>query len=109
MATIRASCSTCGDVQLTTADVSVRVCTTTDQGEYRFTCPSCADLVVRSAEPRTIDLLLAAGVSYMTWELPAELFEHKGGAPFTHDDLIDFHSILENDDAFAAAIGSLLR
>lgn len=108
MATIRASCENCGDVQLTTADVTVRMCTSTDEGEYRFECPACADLVVRHAEQRTIDLLLAAGVEYVTWSLPAEMFEHHAGAPITHDDLIDFHSLLENDQLVAEHLQALL-
>lgn len=107
MATIRASCANCGDVQLTTADVTVRMCVSTDEGEYRFECPLCSDLVVRHAEQRTIDLLLAAGVEYVTWSLPAELFETRSGAPITHDDLIDFHDILANDDQVAQLLQQL--
>lgn len=107
MATIRASCENCGDVQLTTGDVTVRMCTSTDEGEYRFECPDCTDLVVRHAEQRTIDLLLAAGVEFVTWSLPAELFEQRDGAPITHDDLIDFHTALENDQLLASHLESL--
>lgn len=107
MATIRASCGSCGDVQLTTGDVTVRMCVTTEEGEYRFECPGCTETVVRSAEQRTIDLLLAAGVSLTTWSLPAELFEPHEGAPITHDDLIDFHASLQSDDAIAAAFADL--
>jgi hypothetical protein len=107
MATIRASCENCGDVQLTTTDVTVRMCVSNDEGEYRFECPACADLVVRHAEQRTIDLLLAAGVELVTWSLPAELFESHRGAPISHDDLIDFHTFLENDQLLATQMQSL--
>ncbi|MFV2039281.1 MAG: hypothetical protein ACC660_03470 [Acidimicrobiales bacterium] len=107
MATIRASCERCGDVQLTTSDVTVRMCVSNDEGEYRFECPACADLVVRHAEQRTIDLLLAAGVEFVTWALPAELFEHHDGDPISHDDLIDFHTFLENDIALATELQGL--
>jgi predicted RNA-binding Zn-ribbon protein involved in translation (DUF1610 family) len=107
MATIRASCANCGDVQLTTRDVTVRLCVTTSEGEYRFECPTCSDLVVRAAEQRTIDLLVAAGVEMTTWTLPAELFETHHGAPISHDDLIDFHAALENEDAIAAFFADL--
>jgi hypothetical protein len=108
MATIRASCANCGDVQLTTADVTVRMCVSTDEGEYRFECPLCEDLVVRHAEQRTIDLLLAAGVEFVTWSLPAELFEARSGAPSTHDDLIDFHTVLADDEAVAALLQQIV-
>ena len=74
MATIRASCPDCGDVELTTSDVRVRVCLDDDRGEYRFTCSICAMVVVKPAEHRTIDLLVASGVEMDTWTLPAELF-----------------------------------
>lgn len=104
MATIRASCAECGDVQLTTRDVTVRMCVSTDEGEYQFECPTCASLVVRHAEQRTIDLLLAAGVELMTWSLPAELFETRTGDVITHDDLIDFHAMLEDDGALERAL-----
>ena len=66
MATIRASCEFCGDVELTTADVHVRVCTLDSQGTYSFRCPTCDMTVVKPAEARTVDLLVASGVSYST-------------------------------------------
>lgn len=109
MATIRASCPTCGDVELTTADVRVRVCINDDRGEYSFRCPICRMTVVKGAEPRTIDLLVASGVALDTWSLPAELSEPREGAPITHDDLLDFHALLEDDSSLAAALAALLE
>jgi hypothetical protein len=101
MATIRASCGECGDVELTTADVHVRVCVVDNQGSYLFRCPSCRMTVVKPAEPRTVDLLVASGVSYETWTPPAELSEPRGGGPaIDHDDLIDFHTLLDDDERF---------
>lgn len=108
MATIRASCSDCGDVELTTADVRVRVCTADNQGTYSFRCPICAMTVVKSAEPRTVDLLVASGVAYSTWSPPLELTEPRGtGAAFTHDDLLDFHALLADDAALAEVLSQL--
>ncbi len=104
MATIRASCTDCGDVELTTADVQVRICDDTNAGTYSFRCPHCRMTVVKSAETRTIDLLVASGVSFSTWRLPAELSEPRIGEPISHDDLLDFHHLLENDNAFEEAI-----
>lgn len=103
MPTIRATCGDCGDVELTTADVRVRVCIEDNQGSYHFRCPTCLMSVVKSAEPRIVDLLVASGVELSTWSLPAELFEDKGGVPLTHDDLLDFHVLLdaEGDSWFA--------
>src|SRR5690349_19515320 len=81
MATSRASCAGCGDVELTTRDVRVRVCTHDNRGTYSFRCPRCRMVVVKSAEPRTIELLVASGVEMSTWDLPAELREPRSGAP----------------------------
>jgi hypothetical protein len=108
MATIRASCSDCGDVELTTADVKVRVCTADNQGTYLFRCPICRMTVVKPAEPRTVDLLVASGVSYTTWSPPLELAEPRGwGRPFNHDDLLDFHELLTDESRLSAAMASL--
>lgn len=107
MTTIRASCTTCGDVELTTADVHVRVCTDTDEGEYEFDCPRCDTRVVKAAEARIIDLLVASGVEQTQWSIPAEAFEIHTGEPINHDDLIDFHRLLGDDSALASAIESL--
>jgi predicted RNA-binding Zn-ribbon protein involved in translation (DUF1610 family) len=104
MATIRASCPDCGDVELTTADVSVRVCDDTQAGTYAFRCPHCAMMVVKPAETRTIDLLVASGVAYYTWRLPAELSEPRHGEPINHDDLLDFHDLLQDDRRIEQAL-----
>jgi hypothetical protein len=108
MATIRASCDHCGDVELTTADLEVRICIDDNQGSYSFRCPDCDIVVVKTAEPRTIDLLVASGVSYATWNLPLELFEPRGtGEALSHDDLLDFHEFLGDDDRLAEALFEL--
>ena len=98
MATIRASCSDCGDVELTSADVTVRVCSANSAGSYSFACPTCGRIVVKSAEPRIVELLVTSGVRLVTWHLPEELHEVHEGAPIDHDDLLDFHALLQQDD-----------
>ena len=107
MATIRASCPDCGDVELTTADVRVRVCLDDDRGEYRFTCPICSMVVVKPAEHRTIDLLVASGVEMDTWTLPAEPFETRSGRRISHADILDFHKLLHDEEAMAAALSAM--
>jgi hypothetical protein len=104
MATIRATCNDCGDVELTTADVHVRVNAADHQGTYAFTCPRCATLVVKPAESRTIDLLLASGVAYELCAPPIEIYQRQGGpAPISSADLDAFHSLLSDDDDLWAA------
>lgn len=96
---IRASCADCGDVELRVADVHVRVCLDDNSGTYVFRCPRCDMAMVKNAEPRVIDLLLASGVTMTTWSMPAELDEPHGDLPaFTHDDLLDFHAALDQED-----------
>ncbi|MCH7789692.1 MAG: hypothetical protein IH940_09640 [Acidobacteria bacterium] len=108
MARIRASCPTCGDVELTTSDVKVRVCTDDDSGNYSFRCAHCALTVVKPAEAQTIDLLVASGVKMETWSMPLELGERPTGlGPITHDDLLDFHTLLEDDASWAEALEQL--
>ncbi len=101
MATIRASCPDCGDVELTTEEMTVRVCLDDQRGAYTFRCPACAMTVHKDAEPRIVDLLVSSGVQRITWRLPLELGEHPTGLPLTHDDLIEFHDLLADDGWFA--------
>ncbi len=109
MATIRASCSDCGDVELTTQDVHVRICDDNNQGTYSFRCPHCQMTVVKPAETRTIDLLVASGVSFTTWRLPAELNEPHAGEPINHDDLLDFHHLMHDDSKLSAALAEFIN
>lgn len=109
MPTIRATCADCGDVELTTADVRVRVCLEDSQGSYFFRCPTCQMGVVKDAEPRIVDLLVASGVELSTWTLPAELFEPRRGAPLTHDDLLDFHLLLSGEDSWFVDVAAMVE
>jgi uncharacterized protein YlaI len=104
--TIRASCPTCGDVELTVKDVTVRVCAEDNSGTYSFICPECAHAVSKPAEPRIVDLLVSSGVRMSVWHLPAEMFEpHAAGDVISHDDLLDFHELLEDDGWFSRLSG----
>lgn len=107
---IRATCSECGDVELGTGDLVVRLCEQAQSGSYVFRCPRCARPVVRSADRSTIDLLVSSGCRLEVWRPPAELTErHPPGAPFTHDDLIDFHDLLDGDRWFDDLIAARRR
>jgi len=101
VATIRASCPTCGDVELTSRDVTVQVCATNNQGSYAFRCPACAVAVSKLAEQRIVDLLVSSGVRLSVWSLPAELEEHRSAGPaLSYDDLLEFHQFLQEDGWF---------
>lgn len=107
MAAVRVTCTTCGDQELTPGQMRARVCIDNDQSEYRFTCPQCQKVVVLQAERRIIDLLQSSGVRVDLWNLPPEFFEEHTGAKLTHDDIIDFHLVLEDDTAFERALADL--
>lgn len=94
---IRASCPTCGDVELTTRDVRVLLCSTTYESSYAFQCPSCRVAVAKPAEQRVVDVLLASGITLSVWHLPAELDETHAGPPISYDDLLEFHHLLQQD------------
>jgi len=100
VATIRASCPTCGDVELTTRDVQVLLCSTTNEGSYAFQCPACLLAVTKPAEPRVVDVLVSSGVRMTVCQFPAELDEAHHGDPIDYDDLLQFHFELKNDDWF---------
>jgi predicted RNA-binding Zn-ribbon protein involved in translation (DUF1610 family) len=97
MAIIRASCPDCGDVELTSRDVTVRVNSATNEGSYAFQCPECQLAVSKSAEPRIIDLLVSSGVELFVWTAPAELSEVHSGPTITYDDLLQFHYLIQED------------
>ncbi len=94
MTTIRASCPTCGDVQLQARELLVRVCLDDGQGSYCFMCPECEFAVAKEASARIVELLVSSGVRKEVWRLPAELSEPRSGPPIDHDDLLDFHLLL---------------
>lgn len=97
MATIKATCPTCGDVELGAAGVTVLVCTSTGTATYSLQCPLCAVLVNKQADERVVAALTQVGVPTVCWSLPAELLEAKVGPPITHDDLLSFHLALADE------------
>ena len=66
MTTIRANCPACGDIQLTAAELTVRVCSDDDRGSYWFSCPECERPVTKDASPRIIE-----GIREMVGAAPA--------------------------------------
>lgn len=64
MTTIRTTCTTCGDVELTIADVGLELSSGAQEGRYRFDCPFCGTTQRRPASQRVVSVLLATGVGY---------------------------------------------
>jgi hypothetical protein len=90
MTTIKASCPTCGEVELTPPDVRLMVCSHAPSSFYSFTCPGCSDEVRKPADDHVISLLMSGGVTATVWEIPGEALEPKVGAALNYDDLLDF-------------------
>ncbi|MBA2607727.1 MAG: hypothetical protein H0U92_02185 [Actinobacteria bacterium] len=101
VALVRASCPACGDVELPGAALHARMCETTGEGSYSFGCPECGTVVVKPADQRLLDLLVASGIVLTSWSLPGELAEVHEGDPISYDDILVFHDLLATDDWFS--------
>ena len=97
MTTIRTTCERCGDVELTTSDISLELEGSGDEGTYRFACPECLSIQRRPASHRVVSILLATGVAY---EIAIET------APITEREITEFVSMLESDDWFGRLVAS---
>jgi hypothetical protein len=104
--TIKASCPACGEVELTNADVRLRVCSHASLSYYAFDCPGCHDEVRKPADDHVISLLMSGGVKAEVWDVPAEALEPKTGALLSYDDLLDFALQLQGDDFLAGIAGA---
>lgn len=97
MTTIKATCGSCGEVSLSPEDIELRVDRRDAEASfYAFTCPTCLEIVRKPANDRVVRLLITGGV--VVQELrPQPRFT---GPRLTHDDLLDFHQLLEDDSWF---------
>ena len=107
MTTIKASCPACGEVELTSTDVTLMVCSYAPNSYYTFVCPKCSDAVRKPADDHVVSLLMSGGVRAEVWELPAEALESHTGPVLTYDDLLDFALHLGSSDFLADAAASL--
>jgi len=85
------------------------------EGSYRFSCPTCMHTIEKPADRKVVALLLSAGVEVddQLREREAEakrvreleaLEPRPDGPALTADDLISFHFLLEDDEAFQRAL-----
>ncbi len=109
MTRIRATCPTCGDVDLRPDDIEVQVVQdpegeVTDGSTYRFACPACTYLVTKPADDRIVRLLSTGGVAISVRTFPTVAAPPRAAAvrvpPLTHDDLLTFHELLQTDGWF---------
>ena len=104
MTTIKATCSSCGEVSLTPEDIELRVDEVDPTGSfYGFNCPRCRADVRKPADERVVRLLVSGGVPALPVEhapAPRRLAERFDFPRWTHDDLLDFHTLLNSDGWF---------
>lgn len=118
MTRIRATCPTCGEVELRPDEIELHVVgpdpdDVRDGSSYRFDCPSCCDEIAKPADGRIARLLASGGVPVTcTGDSELEAIVAAGmqrishpeglvlGPAFTADDLLDFHELLQTDDWF---------
>jgi len=91
MTTIRTTCPSCGDVELTVDDVGLEMAVGAEEGRYRFECPFCGTTQRRPASRRVVSVLLATGVSY---EIVTT------ASPITEDEITEFADALDGEDWF---------
>lgn len=105
MTTIRATCPSCGEVGLTPEDIELRVDRDdTTASFYAFACPSCYDTVRKPADERVVRLLISGGVEVLETAPDGpprrRMYERFDGPRLTHDDLLDFHALLQTEGWF---------
>ena len=64
MTTIKTTCPDCGDVMLGIEQLHLELTPNETNGAYQFECPLCEVPRTRTAGPRVVMVLLAAGVAY---------------------------------------------
>lgn len=102
MTSIKATCSTCGEVELTAEEVSLVVCSNAELSYYAFDCSGCIQQIRKPADRRVVQLLVAGGVQVTHWQVPEEFLETKAGPALTYDDLLDLALSLQGTNRLAA-------
>lgn len=97
---VEAECPRCGTVQVPAHEFVVYVREDSWSASYQFRCPACRCAVEKASSEHATELLVAWGAQVDVWRPPAEVLEPKDGPPFTLDDVLDLHLLLEKPDWF---------
>jgi hypothetical protein len=110
MTTIRARCPRCGEVDMDPDAIMLSAEAEFGAGTYLFVCPACLEPVEKRADQKVVELLRSVGVRVSGSsgvggdEAPDRGRQVSSEPPFTYDDLLSFHFLLEDDDLLAAAL-----
>lgn len=105
MPTIRTRCPTCRQhVAFAAGRCALLAGPNGDSVAYAFVCPDCGEPIVRPADERITEMLVAGGASPHGAEEQAGRLPHPEqpcpGPPLTPDDLLDFHYLLASSGWF---------
>ena len=109
MTIIKATCPTCGDVELGRDQVQLVVHPLPERSYYGFTCDTCGNDVRKPAGEEVVRLLTLGGVIAERVQVPAEALEEHSGPPLTADDVLDFTAWLEGVSGIAEVAASGLH
>lgn len=104
MTSIKATCPRCGEVDLTPDDIVLSVSTSGDGSTYSFNCAGCNNRISKPADSRIVQLLISGGVKASMVKPDRHV---RADPPFTYDDLLDFHLMLEDDNVVDRFLRSL--
>lgn len=103
MTIIKATCPTCGDVELSRDQVRLVVHPLAERSFYGFTCTRCGEGVRKPAGDEVVRLLTMGGVVAERVVVPAEALERHDGPPISADDVLDFAAWLATATSVAEA------
>ena len=108
MTSIRTNCPRCGEVEMAASLVLLTLHGEGGEGTYSFACPGCEEIVQKPADRKIVELLRTAGVeTAVTGSRTARAPQpREEPPPFTLDDVIDFHFLLQGDDWFLQLMAS---
>jgi predicted RNA-binding Zn-ribbon protein involved in translation (DUF1610 family) len=109
MTTIKATCPSCGDVDLKPRDITVVIAPAAGWASYQFQCPNCEEEITKTADDEVVTLLRGAGVRVEKLHVPAEALELHFGPPLAPDDLIDFGLKLSGTDRLVEVLAQETR
>jgi predicted RNA-binding Zn-ribbon protein involved in translation (DUF1610 family) len=105
MTIIKATCPSCGDVELSRDQVRLVVHPLADRSFYGFTCTLCGEPVRKPAGDEVVRLLTMGGVIAERIQVPAEALEQHSGPPVSADEVLDFAAWLSTASSIAEVAG----